>query len=153
MLRLYYDLEPDSPLMDDVCSLACADPNLDLCHVRDIPAAGDISKIFAMIWRFFPLLDPQVDHFVSRDLDSHLNAREAAAVGEWLGEAGADGKAFHFMRDHPAHGIEILGSGWGVRMRQLEREFARDAFQTAAKDKLFWAPRKAYGHDQGFLKR
>ena len=35
---------------------------------------------------------------MSRDLDSLLNAREAAAVGEWLGD---DKAAFHFMRDHP----------------------------------------------------
>ena len=102
-----------------------------------------------MIWRFFPLLDPQVSHYASRDLDSRLNPREAAAVAEWL----ASEQAFHFMRDHPAHAIEILGSGWGVRMQQLERDFAREAFQVAAKDKLFWAKRKAYGPDQGFLKR
>ncbi len=57
------------------------------------------------------------------------------------------------MRDHPAHGIEILGSAWGVRMRKLERDFAREAFKAGAKDGLFWAGRKSYGHDQGFLKR
>ena len=55
--------------------------------------------------RFFPMLDPQVSHMVSRDLDSLLNDREGAAVQEWL----KSDKAFHFMRDHPAHGIEILG--------------------------------------------
>jgi len=42
----------------------------------------------------------------SRDLDSRVNSREAAAVKEWLN---SEDKAFHFMRDHPAHGIEILG--------------------------------------------
>ena len=51
------------------------------------------------------MLDPQVSHMVSRDLDSLLNDREGAAVQEWL----KSDKAFHFMRDHPAHGIEILG--------------------------------------------
>ena len=55
--------------------------------------------------RFFPMLDPQVSHMVSRDLDSLLNDREGSAVQEWL----KSDKAFHFMRDHPAHGIEILG--------------------------------------------
>jgi len=33
---------------------------IDLCYVKDIPAAGDVSKIFAMIWRFLPLIDEQV---------------------------------------------------------------------------------------------
>ena len=41
-----------------------------------------------------------------------LNSRELSAVGEWLQTP----KHFHFMRDHPAHMIEILGSGWGVSM-------------------------------------
>ena len=61
--------------------------------------------------------------------------------------------AFHFMRDHPAHSIEVLGSGWGVRMSQLERTFIDAGFMTAVKDPIFWAPRSAYGPDQGFLKR
>jgi hypothetical protein len=45
---------------------------------------GDVSKVFAMNWRFLPMLDPQVSHMVSRDLDSLINEREAAAVQEWL---------------------------------------------------------------------
>jgi hypothetical protein len=58
--RLYYDLTDDHPLMQDLCELACSDPNLDLCYVKKIPALGDISKVFPMNWRFVPLLDPQV---------------------------------------------------------------------------------------------
>ena len=57
---------------------------LDLCHVKNIPVLGDVSKVFAMNWRFLPMLDPQVSHMVSRDLDSLINEREAAAVQEWL---------------------------------------------------------------------
>jgi hypothetical protein len=66
--RLYYDLADDHPLMKELCELACADPNLDLCHVRRIPTFGDISKVFPMNWRFVPLLDPQVsiDIFFSK---------------------------------------------------------------------------------------
>ena len=62
-------------------------------------------------------------------------------------------QAFHFMRDHPAHTIEILGSGWGARLAALERDMIDEAFSLAVKDLLFWAPRHAYGPDQGFLKR
>ena len=83
-LRLYYDLEDQHPLMKELCDLACNDPNIDLCHVKNIPVLGDVSKVFAMNWRFLPMLDPQVSHMVSRDLDSLINDREAAAVKEWL---------------------------------------------------------------------
>ena len=86
---------------------------------------------------------------MSRDLDSRLNDREEAAVKEWL----YGSRAFHFMRDNPSHGIEILGSGWGIRMGQLERNMIESAFNAAVHDPLFWAPKEAYGADQGFLKR
>ena len=47
----------------------------------------------------------------------------------------------------------ILGSGWGVRMSPLEKSYVDSAFSVGVKDPLFWAPRDAYGPDQGFLKR
>ena len=149
VLRLYYDLPQDHYLMKDLCDLACNDPNIDLCHVEELPALGDVSKVFAMNWRFFPMLDPQVSHMLSRDLDSLISDREVSAVQEWLDSS----KAFHFMRDNPSHSIEILGSGWGIRMSPLERSFVDAAFVAAVKDSLFWAPKEAYGSDQGFLKR
>ena len=65
-----------------------------------------------MLWRFLPVLDPQVDVMVSRDLDSRLTTREQAAVQEWL----HTGLAFHVMRDNPMHGTEILGGMWGARL-------------------------------------
>ena len=105
-----------------------------------------------MNWRFLPVLDPQVSAFLSRDLDSRINSREAAAVSAWLSTP----HHFHFMRDHPAHFIEILGSGWGVRMGPQDSQVRRlltESFKQAAKDTMFWADRKAYGPDQGFLKR
>ena len=79
-----------------------------------------------------------------------MNEREAAAVAEWLADGSA---AFHFMRDHPAHSIEILGSAWGVRMGHLERNMIDDTFSKAVQDPMFWMKRGAYGPDQGFLKR
>ena len=146
VLRVYYDLEPDHHLMKDMCEMACSNPNIDLCYVKELPG---LSKVFAMNWRFMPMLDPQVSHMVSRDLDSLITQREKDAVEEWLDSD----KAFHFMRDHPAHSIEVLGSGWGIRMSPLERTFIDSAFMRAVKDPIFWAPRDAYGPDQGFLKR
>ena len=69
-MRVYYDLPPDSGLLADLCQFACDQPHLDLCYVRHLPSHTDIAKVFAMIWRFFPVLDPHVDLFLSRDLDS-----------------------------------------------------------------------------------
>ena len=40
----------------------------------------------------------QVDVVLSRDLDSRLTSREAAAVGEWLDTPNS---SLHVMRDHP----------------------------------------------------
>ena len=34
--------------------------------------------VFPMNWRFFPTRDPQVDVYLSRDLDSEFNEREIA---------------------------------------------------------------------------
>ena len=102
--------------------------------------------------KIFGTLYPQVDIYVSRDLDSRLNDREAAAVAEWVGSK----HHFHFMRDHPAHGIEILGSGWGVSLgpaNSTVRTLMSEAFHAGSRDTLFWAPRDSYGPDQGFLKR
>ena len=65
----------------------------------------------AMFWRFEAASDSEVEAMISRDCDSRLNAREAAAVFEWM-ESDAP---FHIMRDHPAHCARILGGMWGVK--------------------------------------
>lgn len=62
-----------------------------------------------LFWRFEAALDPLVDRFISRDLDSRLNPRERAAVDEWK----ASGKFLHVMRDAPNHDVPILGGMWG----------------------------------------
>ena len=38
-------------------------------------------------------------------------------------------------------------------MRPVERSMMLAAFEAGATDRMFWAPRHAYGPDQGFLKR
>ena len=106
-MRLYHDVAPSDPLMPELCTIACTDHRLDLCYVQAMPGTPvtNASHIFPMNWRFFPSLDPQVDVMVSRDLDSLISAREAAAVQEWL----ASDKQIHVMRDHPHHGTVMLG--------------------------------------------
>ena len=95
-----------------LCELACQYSFLDLCHVDQ-----EMGDVFPMLWRFFPTLDPGVDVVMSRDLDSRFTAREAAAVREWL----ASDKTLHAMRDHPWHGVSIMGGGWGSKLDTKER--------------------------------
>lgn len=78
------------------------------CEVFLKDEAGDWRGMF---WRFEAASDPSIEVMLSRDCDSRLNHREAAAVNEWL----ESDKSFHIMRDHPFHRTEILGGMWGVR--------------------------------------
>ena len=50
--------------------------------------------------------------FLSRDLDSRLDSREASAVQEWIRtQAESDpSKIFHIMRDHYSHKVRMLGN-------------------------------------------
>lgn len=48
---------------------------------------------------------------MSRDLDSAFTPRERASVNVWL----ESNKLFHVMRDHPFHGVPMLGGMWGFR--------------------------------------
>ena len=55
--------------------LACEDSSLDLCPATSLPMFGDTRRVYPLIWRFLPAIDPQVDLFFSRDLDSRISAR------------------------------------------------------------------------------
>ena len=68
---------------------ACQDPLLDLCPALSLPKFGNATKLYPLIWRFLPAIDPQVDIFFSRDLDSRISQREAAAVSQFL-ESGVE---------------------------------------------------------------
>ena len=62
IMRLYYDLDINDPVLKHICELACSDDNLDICEVKHLPGnpVVDATDVFAMNWRFFPTLDPQV---------------------------------------------------------------------------------------------
>ena len=65
----------------------------------------DGSYIHGMKWRWLPLGDPFADIFMSRDSDSWITQREKDSVDVWL----KSNTLFHVMRDHPYHGVPILG--------------------------------------------
>lgn len=84
--------------------------------IKRIENEGGIIKhppknIGGMFWRFYAILDPEVEYFISRDCDSRLNQKEVAAVDEWI----KSNKILHTMHDNPEHaGAIILGGMWGV---------------------------------------
>lgn len=83
-------------------------------EVVEMDVLGDLTGMF---WRFYPASDENVEVMISRDCDSRLNIREKAAVDKWLKSE----ESFHIMRDHPNHGVSILGGMWGVKNPKLKR--------------------------------
>ena len=149
-MRLYYDLAGEDPMLQELCSLACSFPHLDLCYVRDLPGqpSTNVSSMFPMNWRFLPTLDPQVELFQSRDLDSKLSQRGAAAVAEW--EEG--GRAIHSMRDHPNHHFFLLGGAWGARLTdQSIRDKWSESWAKMLGVPLYGKGQEEFGPDQKLL--
>jgi len=64
-----------------------------------------------MLWRLEPILDINVELFISRDIDTRIQLREILAVDEWVKSK----KILHIMRDHPQHYPKILGGMYGIR--------------------------------------
>lgn len=87
---------------------------LDVPNVRvvNMHVEGDWRGMF---WRFMPAGEDDVDVFITRDCDSRIGAREAAAVEEWLQSP----QLIHAMRDHPYHSVPILGGMWGAKRHAI----------------------------------
>lgn len=82
---------------------------IDVCNVNRLPILGDVGEFLAgKLWRFLPVLDPMVDFTSSRDLDSPLTEREQIVVEKFVNSS----FLFLSLRDHPLHGIPILGGLW-----------------------------------------
>jgi tetratricopeptide (TPR) repeat protein len=62
-----------------------------------------------LCWRFQVANDPDVGYFLSRDVDSVINAREVQAVQAWT----ASDAWFHVMRDWWTHTDLMLAGMWG----------------------------------------
>lgn len=69
-----------------------------------------------MFWRFYPIESEDIDYFLSRDADSRITEREMNLVNVWI----ESNKSFHIIRDHPCHGIEILGGTFGVNVKKFK---------------------------------
>jgi len=107
--RFYVD-KKTVPLVYILQILAMEDADSE---VVDMPEGMD--GWMGMFARFLPASENDVDVFISRDCDSRLSAREAAAVNEWL----QGPKLIHVMRDHPEHSTPIMGGMWGAKRGAL----------------------------------
>jgi len=118
------------------------------CEVVEIDRDGDKDGLF---WRFYPVWDPEVDVFVSRDCDSRLSKREADAVAAWL----SSDKVVHVMRDSPSHATSIMGGMWGGKkgfMPEFKQEL--DAYVAAMQPTAEGDHRtKYFNADQHFLEQ
>lgn len=151
LMRLYVDVASEHLIWKELKDMMDRYSNLDVCDVNSLPGfrLAEAHKMFPMIWRFFPTLDPQVDIFLSRDLDSRISVRETAAVSEFLNS----GLSLHSMRDHPSHSTYILGGAWGSKLTaniETRSKWAQ-AWQGMMNDNKIWSARSAKGPDQILL--
>lgn len=116
----------------------------DVLHELRIAGAEIIQKKEigdnrGMFWRFEALEDPDVERVIVRDADSRLSLREAKAVEEWVSSA----LPGHIMRDHPWHGMVMLGGMWGCTtacLSDIKNAIERfNAIDQKNQDQLFLA--------------
>ncbi len=77
--------------------------------------APSLGPLYGRYWRFWIAAEPHIERFIVRDADSRLNAREQAAVDDWI----QSGKSFHVMRDNVAHAKRVLAGMWGATGNKL----------------------------------
>lgn len=103
--------------IDVHCAENIADAVTDRVHKEGLPRVHIVrhptpdNPWLGLFWRFTPVSDPFVKTFISRDLDSLISQREAAAVHEWV----QSHYFLHAMRDHYQHIVPIPGGMWGCR--------------------------------------
>lgn len=135
--------------MGELCHISKAHPILDLCPVSSVSLLPNVPSIFPMLWRVLPTLDSQVSVLLPRDLDSLPSTRESAALTDWLLNSNL---SFHVMRDHPDHGVPMLGGMWGWKARGTRPDWD-SVWKRLLRDPLARAPRSEWGHDQTLLRR
>ncbi|KAI9559234.1 hypothetical protein GHT06_016023 [Daphnia sinensis] len=115
VVRIYHNLtKQDDETWSIINNTLNLGSHIDFCNATEIIQNRKLADLFAMTWRWLPLLDDMVDALMSRDSDSYIIAREADAVRAWL----ASDRVFHIMRDHPSHCRFIVGCCWGVKLSQ-----------------------------------
>ena len=123
VMRFYHSFtENERDGFQALCDIYCRFPHVDLCSVKDLwerigenntlPIDPKILKgLNRRMYRYLVMMDPNVDVFVSRDIDSLIFKREVDAVNEWL----QSNYTFHLMRDNTYHGSLILAGNSNIR--------------------------------------
>ena len=79
----------------------------------ELVEVNEETNFFASLWRFRPINEPNVSHFISRDCDSRISLREETAVNQWI----ESDKKYHIIRDHPiGHGWVMNAGMWGAKI-------------------------------------
>jgi len=106
---------------------------------------------YMMFTRFLPSENPDNEFYISRDTDCRLLNREKVALEQWNNSD----KNFHIIRDHPYHGVKILGGMWGIKnknipnLRILIANWCIDYVYNRITNLALTS--KGKGHDQNFL--
>jgi hypothetical protein len=119
--------------------------NIDICNINRIPILGNVGEYLSgKLWRFLPTLDPMVDVVSSRDLDSPLTEREQTVIEQFLSST----YLFLTLRDHPLHGVPILGGLWTCAVYRNRLLFLRLFSILLDQDRV---KRYTLAHDQTLL--
>ncbi|XP_046637085.1 uncharacterized protein LOC124315451 [Daphnia pulicaria] len=145
-VRIYHNLTTNDDESWEILknTLDLGGSHVDLCNATEIIKQRNLADIFAMTWRWLPLLDDMVDTLMSRDSDSQIIPREQDAVNEWL----ASDRIFHIMRDHHWHCRFIVGCCWGVKVSQDRSTIVGAARKMFTENHLH-----EYDYDQKLLDR
>ncbi|XP_059351552.1 uncharacterized protein LOC130689401 [Daphnia carinata] len=147
VVRIYHNLTKDDAegwkVLENTIDFA---DHIDLCNATEVIKKLNLADLFAMTWRWLPLLDEMVDMLMSRDSDTAIITREQDAVREWL----ASDRDFHIMRDHPRHYalFRTIAGIWGVKMIRN-----RSIIVNAAQKMFHENHRHERDYDQKLLKR
>ena len=126
VVRIYHNLHErrDREGFKTLCAIYCRFAHVDLCSIESIwggigNSTSPIDPVVLMglnrkMYRYLVMLDPKVDHFISRDVDSYIFKREVDAVNQWM----ESNFTFHLMRDHTQHKSYILAGMWGAKLHQ-----------------------------------
>ena len=157
VIRIYHNIADDPTTENEahnqLCRVFCRYDNVDLCSVpllterignKTIPIDPQLLRgLNGRMFRYLVMLDPNVDIFISRDVDSLIFQREVDAVDQWIHQSNY---TFHVMRDHKGHGSIILAGMFGIKVQQR-----RDLVQGLARA-LILSGQNSIGHqDQASL--
>ncbi|XP_042891077.1 uncharacterized protein LOC122265733 [Penaeus japonicus] len=108
VVRLYTRVTPETSA--GLCSLVCAQHDLDLCDVTRLPL-----PVLPLVapreegspgWKWGVLGDPLVSAWAARGVGTVVLAREAHALTQFINSD----KCWHMMVDHTSHAGDPLGS-------------------------------------------